>query len=279
MLTALLWLLPQGALSQTVRGDFDYDGVANISDLTTLINYVLTENWNDMPSDVVRDTLDVNGVPLIMVRVEGGTISAGEGITMTMGSFSIGQTEVTQELWKTVMGYNPSMNKFNYEDNPWFTDTISPVMPVEQVSWDACQEFVAALNELTGLTFSLPTSKEWEFAARGGVRSRGYRYAGGDIVATVAWCASDVQGPGQLSHRVAQLLPNELGLYDMSGNVEEWCLDAGSNQKHVLRGGSTYYYANRCEVSDVGWGGHSEAYAWRGLRLVLHGDAVQPADE
>ena len=277
MLTALMWLLPLGASSQTVRGDFNYDGEANISDLTTLINYVLTEEWNDMPTDVVRDTLNINGVPLIMVRVEGGTISAGEGITMTVGSFSIGQTEVTQELWKTVMGYNPSMNK--YEGSPFLTDTISPVMPVEQVSWDACQEFVAALNELTGLTFSLPTSREWEFAARGGVKTCGYRYAGGNLVATVAWCASDVKGPGQLSHRIALLLPNELGLYDMSGNVEEWCLDAGSNQKHVLRGGSTYYYANQCEVSHVGYGGHSEAYGWRGLRLVLHGDAVQPADE
>lgn len=279
LLVGLLLLWPLGAAGQTVRGDIDYDGVANITDLTTLINYLLNEDWNDAPTGVVRDTLSVNGVPLVMVRVEGGTISTGAGATITVGSFSIGQTEVTQELWKTVMGYNPSRNKFYPEDSPYFPDTIAPVMPVEQVSWDACQEFVATLNELTGLTFRLPTSSEWEFAARGGVKSAGYRYAGSNIVSLVAWCATDVQGPGQLSHRVAQLIPNELGLYDMSGNVEEWCQDEGSNQKHVLRGGSTYYYANQCEVSYVGYGGHSEAYAWRGLRLVLETEAEQPGDE
>lgn len=176
------------------------------------------------PSAIESQTFIVNSVMFTMVHIEGGTFimgatpEQGDNINkdekpvhqVTLSSFSIGQTEVTQELWQAVMGNNPSEFK-------------GAKHPVEKVSWGDCQEFIKRLNALTGKGFRLPTEAEWEFAARGGNRSQGYKFSGSNNIDEVAWYYSN---SGGRTHDVATKLSNELGLYDMSGNVFEWCQDS-----------------------------------------------------
>ena len=167
-------------------------------------------------------TFYANGVSFEMVEVRGGTFRMGatseQGSdadsdekpvhSVTLNSYYIGKTEVTQALWKAVMGSNPCHFR---GDN----------RPVECVSWNDCQEFIRKLNALTGQNFRLPTEAEWEFACRGGNNSRGYKYSGSNYIDNVAWYTANSGN----THPVAMKLPNELGIYDMSGNVYEWCND------------------------------------------------------
>ena len=127
---------------------------------------------------------------------------------VTLSTFYIGRTEVTQELWQAVMGNNPGV-------------IPGPTLPVNKVSWNDCQQFITKLNALTGKQFRLPTESEWEFAARGGVRSRDYKYSGSDVIDVVAWY--DGNAGASYCVEVGLKTPNELGLCDMSGNVLEWC--------------------------------------------------------
>ena len=167
-------------------------------------------------------TFEVNGVSFTMKFVEsgsflmGGTTEQGKRAKsdekpvhlVTLDNYYIGETEVTQDLWIAVMGNNLS-------------DTKGDNLPVNGVSWSDCQEFIYKLNQATGKSFRLPTEAEWEYAARGGRKSKGYIYAGSDIIKDVAICGSFVT----CAHAIKTKLPNELGLYDMSGNVYEWCKD------------------------------------------------------
>ena len=220
-----------------------------------------------MPSDAqdaaATRTFTVKGVTFTMVFVEGGTFTMGAtpeqwseadddekpAHQVTLSSFFIGQTEVTQELWQAVMDENPSFFSGNRR-------------PVEQVSWIECQKFVQLLNEETGLQFRLPTEAEWEYAARGGNKSKGYKYSGDKKLGRVAWEKSNSRAS---THDVATKAPNELGLYDMSGNVLEWCRDGfasydsapqtnptgpASASSCVLRGGSFLGKATLCRVSN-----------------------------
>ncbi len=124
-------------------------------------------------------------------------------------SFWIGKYEVTQKIWKEIMGNNPSYFK---GDN----------LPVEKVSWNDVQKFIKKLNEKTGLNFRLPTEAEWEYACRGGRLSKGYKLSGSNNVDEVGWYWKN---SGKKTHPIGLKKPNELGLYDMSGNVFEWCSD------------------------------------------------------
>ena len=172
--------------------------------------------------------------------------------------YYIGQTEVTQGLWKAVMGYNNSLFQ---GDN----------LPVEKVSWDECQLFVRKLNELTGLHFRLPTEAEWEYAARGGNRSRGYTYAGSNHIDSVGWYSGNSE---QTTHAVASLMPNELGVYDMTGNVWEWCQDwhgeyLDGNNNRVIRGGSWYNGAHHEILTYRHYHSQESKSHLIGLRLVM----------
>lgn len=223
----------------------------------------------------------INNLVANMVYVEGGTFTMGatseqgddanddEKPTrdVTLSSFNIGKYEVTQAQWEAVMGSNPS--QFKGEN-----------LPVESVSWDDCQEFIGKLNKLTGMSFRLPTEAEWEYAARGG-RSGGCKYSGSDNIDDVAWYDGN---SGNESHAVGQKQANELGLYDMCGNVWEWCQDwhgnygssaqtnptgPASGSFRVFRGGSWYYNAVHCRVSNRNRNLPTLRNSGIGLRLAL----------
>ena len=226
-------------------------------------------------------TLTVNGIKYNMVWVDGGTFRMGatseQGSTwdyekpvhsVTLSGYYIGKTEVTQALWKAVMGSNPSEFK---GDN----------RPVESVSWDDCQAFIRKLNALTGQNFRLPTEAEWEFACRGGNNSRGYKYSGSNYIDNVAWHDGNF---GDKTHPVATKSPNELGIYDMSGNVWEWCADwygdysSGrqtnpkgpyDGSRRVRRGGCWYFGAGNCRSSNRSNYNPTYRNYYLGLRLAL----------
>ena len=256
----------------------------------------ISSNKNNVEEELAKITeasyskgiLTVNGIKYNMVRVEGCTFRMGAtseqdrdtyeidiGIdiedsvhSVTLSSYYIGKTEVTQALWKAVMGSNPS--KFKGEN-----------LPVENVSWDDCQEFIRKLNSLTGQNFRLPTEAEWEFACRGGNNSLGYKYSGSDNIDNVAWYDGN---SGDKTHPVATKSANELGIYDMSGNVWEWCCDwyeyytsgAQTNPKgpesgsiRVHRGGSWIRDARYCRSSFRFNYFPTSRYCYLGLRLAL----------
>ena len=204
-----------------------------------------------------------DGVSIEMVKVEAGSFDMGatpemenscerekpvHRVTLT-NNYYIGKYEVTQALWKSVMGSWPS----------WFKGAD---LPVESVSWNDCQDFISKLNAMTGKRFRLPTEAEWEYAARGGKKSRGYQYSGSNTLGDVAWYEGN---SGSKTHAVGTKQPNELGIYDMTGNVYEWCHDwygsyssspqtnpigAVSGPGRVFRGGCWSNSAGDCRSSD-----------------------------
>ena len=231
-----------------------------------------------------RGEFEVDGVKFKMVKVEGGKFTMGATAEqdydannserpahkVTLSDYYIGETQVTQALWKAVMGDNPSF--FKGDDN----------LPVEKVSWeDIVERFIPALNRKTGRTFRLPTEAEWEYAARGGNKSKGYKYSGSDNIDEVAWYDGNSRDK---THPVRGKKANELGLYDMSGNVWEWCHDwygdyssgAQTDPKgpdkgsiRVLRGGSWCSGERYCRVSDRDSDAPGDRNDVIGFRLVL----------
>ena len=235
-----------------------------------------------------NQTFNVNGVSFTMIAVEGGTFKMGAQSSdsggdnydsdadsdespvhsVTLSDYYIGETEVTQELWVAVMGSNPS----------YFSGSQKPV---EEVSWNDCQEFITKLNELTGKNFRLPTEAEWEYAARGGNKSQGYKYSGSNTIGDVAWYTDN---SSSTTHDVKTKQANELGIYDMSGNVCEWCQDwdgsyssgsqtdptgPSSGSVRVIRGGIWRNGARLCRVSNRNSFNPGYGSGIIGFRLIL----------
>jgi len=240
-------------------------------------NFVFLVKANS--NKIITET--VNGVTFEMVYVEGGTFTMGctseqgsdcesdERPThqVTLSSYYIGKFEVTQELWKAVMGYNPSNFK-------------SSNLPVEQVSWIDIQGFISQLKSLTGHSYRLPTEAEWEYAARGGNISNIYRFSGSNYIDQVAWFGNN---SSSTTHSCGSKQPNELDIYDMSGNVWEWCQDwygtfspdsqtnpqgALISSYRVLRGGSWPDNNKGCHNSSRGYGRPEYRANDFGFRLV-----------
>ena len=231
-----------------------------------------------------------------LVWVEGGTFAMGDDghgdvshsyeasrpvHQVTLHSYYIGTYEVTQALWTFVMGENPA--KFRGNDS----------LPVEQVSWDDAQRFVTLLSQMTGRRFRLPTEAEWEYAARGGRHSRGTAYAGcnrGQLEQHAWFC---VNSHGR-TYPVGRRKPNELGLFDMAGNVAEWCSDwmdtyssqpltdprgAAQGDSRIVRGGHYYSTSPTCAVFDRSWYVPSGKTEFYGLRVVMEADEEPEAEE
>jgi formylglycine-generating enzyme required for sulfatase activity len=197
-----------------------------------------------------------------MVAIPNGTLASIGScrVNIPVSSFKMSKYEVTQALWYEVMGNNPS--SFKGDDR----------RPVEQVSWNEIQDFISKLNKLTGKNYRLPTEAEWEWAARGG---QNYTYSGGNDLNTVGWSNRNANAT---THPVGEKAANGYGLYDMSGNVYEWCSDLYSDDcnnlspsngmEHVARGGSVGHSANYCEVAYRYYYGMGRRH-YVGFRLVL----------
>ena len=224
--------------------------------------------------------ISVGGVSFKMIEVEGGTYMMGNDgeiggnidetpkHSVTLDAFYICETEVTQELWNAVMGSNPSVYVGNKK-------------PVNAVNWNQCNEFIDKLNYMTGKTFRMPTEAEWEYAAKGGRQSKGYEYSGSNNVGSVAWYVNNSNYEPQ---DVKGKIPNELGIYDMSGNVFEWCSDwyggynssaqtnptgPNSGNNKVVRGGAFSYNDTYCRVARRFSCSPNWCDSYHGLRLVM----------
>ena len=255
------------------------------------------EEYSFTTSTETTMTVEVNGIEIEMVFVEGGTFQMGATPDLvalaqhdpdelpvhevTLGSYYIGKYEVTQELWIEIMGSNPS--QILKQNN----------LPVDGISYLQCLQFIEILNERTGMQFALPTEAQWEYAARGGNKSQGYLYSGSNDATEIGWVEENMTSFGQ--HPGGEKAPNELGIYDMTGNVNEWCYDfygpykeeAQTNpsgaavQKdyslYVVRGGSYLVGAARW-CRNTKRQSYPENYAQMdiGLRLVINTPESQP---
>jgi|GEM_PF-467179 len=279
----------------------DGNTAIDISDITTVIDYLLggyvMSDDDGLKADTGNEVIDnlINN----MVLVQGGTYTMGatpeqestrdnETPTheVTVSTFYIGKYEVTQAEWEAVMGSNPTPARYQGDKHP-----------IVSVSWNECKAFIDSLNKITGYQFRLPSEEEWEFAARGGNNTKGYKYAGSDVVGAVAWYSENsnqeimIAGSSDdeneiskaLLHNVGERAANELGLYDMSGNVWEWCSDTylnyvaplkatgGTTLKDVcvIRGGSGTSAADCCRTAYRNSQERTASSAWTGFRLAL----------
>ena len=268
----MIFFLPRSCSMRNTPADAPSDSLMTTDSLATAVS---EEQKPYVEDSLGNRTYTVNGVSFKMIRVEAGTFDMGEKtydveakpvhtVTLTQ-DFYIGETEVTQALWQAVMDTNPSY--FKGED-----------LPVESISWDDCLLFIQQMNSLTGSSFTLPTEAQWEFAARGGNQSKGYTYCGSNKHSEVSW----TQSTGSTkTHPVATKIPNELGLYDMGGNVLEPCSDwyakypssaqtdptgPVQGESHVARGGG-YLDLGFLTLPSVRY--TYRKYRDQGLRLVL----------
>ena len=270
--------LPQQAQTQQpIARPQSGSSIASPSTTSTSLNVVGSSTSGSVITIPVKE-----GINIEMVKVEAGNFDMGATPEMQnpfedeknvhnvflTNNYYIGKYEVTQSLWQAVMWSNPS--NFKGDD-----------LPVEMVSWDDCLDFLSKLNSITGKKFRLPTEAEWEYAARGGKKSRGYQYSGSNTLGDVAWYANN---SANKTHAVGTKQPNELGIYDMTGNVWEWCQDwygsygdslqinpmgAVGGGYHVFRGGSWDCSARLCRSSCRDFITSGNRYGYLGLRLAL----------
>ena len=237
-----------------------------------------------VPDSLQTLSMEANGVPFQMQRVEGGSFVMGatseqyDPDTYTdkpahlvfLSPYYIATTEVTNRLWRAVMNEREMLNLSGY-----------PEHPVSFVSWIEVQEFIRRLDSITGMPFRLPTEAEWEYAARGGEKSKRFRFAGSDEPDSVGWLYSIA---GQWTHPVSRKQPNELGLYDMTGNVSEWCQDlygpyqlstrpdpcgADTGSYRIVRGGSYDEAKANCHLSVRRWYKPETTAGYLGFRVAL----------
>ena len=243
-----------------IQDNVSTSSTSSLQSATTSSGFSSTSSVSSGSNEISIPVKD--GITIDMVKVEAGTFMMGatsemqkpyneekpvHQVTLT-NNYYMGKYEVTQALWQVVMGSNPSYFK---GDN----------LPVECVSWDSCKVFINKLNSMTGRKFRLPTEAEWEYAARGGKKSRGNQYCGSNNISDVAWYNENSENK---THPVGMKQANELGLYDMTGNVEEWCQDrirsyvkssqinptgAVRGAWRVFRGGSWNSYMRNCRLS------------------------------
>ena len=247
-------------------------------------NSVSAKTKNTIPDSLQVLRFEVNDIPFSMQRIENGVFLMGgtreqhhEHLstdlpthTVALNAYYISHTEVTQSLWKAVMPEWEIMDELN-----------NPNYPITDVSWYDCQVFIHRLDSITGMPFRLPTEAEWEFAARGGNETQGFRFAGGNILDSVSWGLSN---GGFRKHTVGLKKPNELGLYDMTGNVSEWCSDwyapyyigtepnpkgpiTGDNK--IVRGGSFDNCQANSHISYRHYQRPEESTQYCGLRLAM----------
>ncbi len=282
-----------------------------IKQISRILTFILilgntTSCFQNKPDQDLRQsiTFTIKEESFEMIFVEGGTFTIGctdeqgddcednekPAQEKTLSSFYMGKYEVTQRLWRAVMGYELNQSYNSDCEN----------CPAEYVSWKDVQEFINKLNTLTDSTFRLPTETEWEYAARGGKSSKGYKYSGDNNINEVAWYIENYQeskyGKRGTTHPVGLKKPNELGLYDMSGNVWEWCSNWYTKEyfingkrvnpdwpfpgmprffRRVLRGGSWGADAKGCRVSYIDYDTENYRDEYGGFRLVLGSDSVQ----
>lgn len=237
--------------------DVNHDAAVTVEDVTNVVNHALKapadspqavdaaalnallksidarlarieDHLGIVPPDPTTQSFTANGVSFNMKLVEAGTFqmgsTSGESAEKPVHSVTIsqdywmGETEVTQALWKAVTGYSPTSDGSSWSSSYGLGDNY----PAYYISWNDCQDFITKLNAATGQTFRMPTEAEWEYAAKGGNKSQGYTYSGSNTIDDVAWYTGNSSSQ---NHPVAMKAPNELGLYDMSGNVYEWCSD------------------------------------------------------
>ena len=287
-----LFLLLVFTSAKAQMGKFDVNGDldVNTGDVVAIYDYIMYRAI-PKPANYENEDFRIDDIKFTMIAVRGGSFKMGATSEQTnayedetpvhkvnVNTFCIGQTEVTQALWKAVMGTKPSH---------FFGDDL----PVENVSWNDCQVFLTKLNtylsgQLRGRVFRLPTEIEWEYAARGGEHSKGYKYSGSNNLDDVAWYSANSTNS---THPVASKTPNELGLYDMSGNVCEWCQDwyasdwykrvqradnddptaPTSGSFRVIRCGCWNNDETCCRTSFRGGDAPASADSGLGLRLVL----------
>lgn len=260
----------QKETASTIESTQPTEGAPNIAPTTTQSEPAKSSN------DQILAQIEANLVP-----INGGTFQMGATYEqldyamdrefpvheVTVSNFKLSKYEVTQEQWEAVMGSNPSSDR-------------GAKIPVNNVSWNDCKKFISKLNSLTGKSYRLPTEAEWEFVARGGNLGKNYLYSGSDNIDEIAWHKGN---SGNKAHAVGQKRPNELGLYDMSGNVFEWCSDgfgnygsgaqynpkgSGSTSQHVGRGGGFNLGAKFCRVSGRTPGKSNYKDRSLGLRLA-----------
>ena len=261
----------------------DKSGVEG-ADQGSIFNLVLTKGI----ALSTPNSFTVNGVSFNMKLVEAGTFEMGQSadgknvtpvhsVTISQ-DYYIGETEVTQGLWYAVMG--TKLTDIT-SANGWNAYGVGDSYPMYYISWNDCQDFITKLNAATGQTFRMPTEAEWEYAAKGGNKSQGYTYSGSSTIDDVAWYTGNSSSQ---THPVAMKAPNELGLYDMSGNVLEWCSDwygsysssavtdttgPTSGSDRVLRGGSWRNDAPYCRTADRYHINPTNRYNYLGFRLCL----------
>ena len=279
-----------------INGDYNYSRTINDTEFaqgrTGKFTLPTEDSFTGWEKGYQNKIVVVNGISFKMIYIEAGTFTMGATSEQT-GAFSdespahqvtitkdyyMGETEVTQALWYAVMGQKPTSDGSAWSDTKGLGDNY----PAYYISWNDCQGFISKLNQLTGLTFRLPTEAEWEYAARGGHKATTQTlYSGSDTIDDVAWYASNSSSS---THPVAGKAANVLGLYDMSGNVWEWCNDwygsyssgaqtdptgPSSGSFRVLRGGNWGDGATYCRVAFRNEGSVTGRIVLNGMRLAL----------